>query len=379
MRITAQLIEAIADQHLWAESYDRDLRDVFTLQREVAGAIVQGIQIKVTPQERTHLKRVRQIEPAAYESYLKGRYYWNKRTSESVKKGIAYFEHAIEKDPNYASAYAGLADCYNILGFYGVLPPIESFPRAKAGALKALEIDDTLPDAHASLGYAKLFYDWEWLEAEKEIQRSLALNPSYATAHHFYGNLLTVTGRSEDAIARFRQGTEVDPLSLIINAGVGWALYHARRYREAEEQFQKTLELDPSFALGHSWLGQVYEQQQRLQEAVKEMQEGVTLSGESTYAMARLGHTYGLAGQNEESQRILNELKILSKHSYVSSYDVALIFTSLGANDEAFAWFERSYKERAQGLTLFKVDPRIDALRSDPRFQDLLRRMNFPH
>jgi serine/threonine protein kinase/Tfp pilus assembly protein PilF len=376
VRITAQLIEAAADQHLWVESYDRDLRDVFTLQREVAGAIVQGVQIKVTPQERTYLKRVRHTEPEAYESYLKGRYYWNKRTADSLRKGIAYFEHAVEKDPSYALAYAGLADSYNILGFYGIFPPKQSFPRAKAAALKALEIDDSLPEAHASLGYVKLYHDWEWPEAEKEFQRSLVLNPSYATGNHFYGNLLIVTGRTEDAVARFGMALELDPLSLIINAGLGWALYHSRQYKDAEEQVRKALELDSNFALGHLWLGQVYEQQQLFQEAVNEMHKGVTLSGESTYAIARLGHAYGLAGQREEARRVLNELQILSKHSYVSAYDVAVIFVSLNENDEVFKWLEKAYDERAQGLALLKVDPRVDVLRSDSRYNDLVLLMN---
>jgi serine/threonine protein kinase/Tfp pilus assembly protein PilF len=378
VRITAQLIHAATDEHLWAESYERDLRDILSLQSEVAQAIAQEIKIKLTPQERARLGRVHRVDPEAHDAYLRGRFHWNKRTEEALTEAIAYFKNAIEKDPSYALAYAGLADAYNILGFYAVRPPRETFPKAKAAALKALELDDTLAEARASLGYAKSCYDWDWLASEKVFKQAIELNPGYPIAHQWYGSTLTMMGRHDEAIAEQRRAQELDPLSVVISASVGWLLYYARRFDEAIEQSRKTLEMDPNFALAHLWLGWAYEQTGRYKEASEEAKKAVTLSGGSPYYRASLGHAYAQSGMKVEAEKILEELNEVPQRMYVSPYFLAEIYTGLGENEEAFRWLERAYEERANLLVFLKVEPKVDPLRSDPRFQDLLRRMNFP-
>src|SRR5208282_107481 len=378
LRITAQLIQVTDQTHLWAESYERDLRDALALQSEVALAIASEINVKLTPQQRTRLANTRPLIPAAYEAYLKGRFYWNKRTADGVKKGIEHFEKAIEKDPSCPLAYVGLADSYGTLGFYAYAAPRDAYPKAKATALRALEIDDELTEAQASLADVKLYYDWDWSGAEKEFNRVVERNPAYATGRLIYGDLLIAMGRFKEGIAETEKAQELDPLSLIINAGVGWCFYFARQYDRAIEQFRKTLEMDQHFVPAHAWLGETYLQQGLFPEGITELRAASEISGGSHLYIALLAHAYGVAGDKAQAQKILDQLKDQSARSYVSSYSIGEVCLALGDRNQAFDWLEKAYEERARALVMLKVEPKVDPLRSDPRFQDLLRRMNFP-
>jgi TolB-like protein/Tfp pilus assembly protein PilF len=378
VRITAQLIEAATDQHLWAESYDRELRDILTLQSEVARAIAREIQIKLTPQEQARLCCVQQIDPEAHECYLMGRYHWNKRTNDALFKAIDYFQQAIEKDADFALAYAGVADCYNILGFYSLLPSNQAFPPAKAAAAKAMEIDDRIAEAHASLAFVKFYHDWEWAAAESEFRRAIQLNPGYATAHHWYAEYLVAMGQPELCIAEFKRAHELDPLSLIINAGIGWAYFYARHYDSAIEQCQKIVEMDPSFIPARLFLGQAFQQKAMYDEAIAEFRQTLNQSCGATEIMAELGHAYAVAGRNDEARQVLSELLELSERRHVSPYGIAIVQLGLRDTDQAFAWLEKAYAGRSHFMPLVGVDPRLDGLRSDPRFEDLLRRIGLP-
>jgi serine/threonine protein kinase/Flp pilus assembly protein TadD len=376
VRITAQLLYGPTDRHLWGESYERNLTDVLGLQSELALAIAKEIRAKVTPQEETHLTSAGPVNKEAYELYLKGRYHWNKRTEEGLKKGIEHFKQAIEKDPGYALAYAGLADSYFILAYYSWLPPKEAYPKARAAAMKALELDDLLAEGRAALASVKRDFEWDWVEAEKQFRQAFKLTPSYAYAHQWCANLFNLLGRREEALTEMKKALELDPLSLIINADLGRTYYWARQYDQSLEQFRKTLDLDPNFALAHLWLGQVYEQRRMYETAISEFQKGISLSGGgSTYALARLGHAYAVAGRRVEAQMVLNQLNDLSKQKYVSPYDIAVIYAGMGEKNQAFAWLERAYDERSVWMTHLKVDPSLDPLRSDLRFTELLKKI----
>jgi TolB-like protein/Flp pilus assembly protein TadD len=378
VRITAQLIEAATDRHLWAESYERNLTDILTLQSEVARAIAQEIKVTVTPAEEARLAGARPVNPEAHDLYLRGRYHLNKRMEEGMKRGVEYFQQAVDKDPNYAPAYAGLADAYTLLGWYAVLAPKDAHSKAKAAATKALEIDDTLADAHTSLAAITLNYEWDWLGSERKYKRAIELNPNYATAHQWYGGYLALMGRSDEAMAEIKRAQQLDPVSLIINVAAGLYIYRLREYDLAIEQVRKGLELDPNYALAHSTLGLIYTQKERLGEAIAEHQKAITLSGRAPFYVAWLGHVYGVAGKRAEAQKLLTELKELSKRRYVSPHTIAEIYIGLGEKDQAIHWLEKAYEERSPWLVWLLKDPRVDLLRDDPRFQSLLRRMNFP-
>jgi len=378
VRITTQLIDARTDRHLWAQSYERDLRDVLELQSEVAQAIANEIKIKVTPQEQVRLARARPVSPEAHEAYLKGRYYWNLRTEESLKRGIGYFQQAIEKDPGCALAYVGLADSYlNLIG-WDLTAPREAYPRAKAAALKALEVDETLAEAHVPLGAAGFAYDWDWVGAEKELRRAIELNPSYATAHNFYAQCLMFMGRHNEALAEIKRAQDLDPVSPINNTVGGMVFFFARRYDEAIAECQRSLELNAGFYPAHLFLAEAYEQERLYDEAISEYRKATALQEGSTRAAAGLARGYAAAGRRTEALKIISDLRELSKRRYVSAYGIAQIYTALGDFDHAWAWLEKAFEERSFQLIWLKVDPTIDALRSDPRFQDLLHRMNFP-
>jgi len=376
VRISAQLIEAATDRHLWAKSYERDLSDVLQMEGELARAVAREIQVKLTPQEQTRLTSARTVNPEAHDAYLKGRYYMNKTTEENVNKGIKYFQHAISIDRGYASAYAGLADAYYLLSNLR-LPPQEAMPKARAAATKALELDQTLADAHTSLAVVKAFYDWQWPEAENEFKRALKLNPSYAPAHVWYGSLLSDLGRHDEALAEIQRALEIDPLSVNTSERLGETYYWRRQYDLAIEQYRKTLEMDPSFFPAHWGLGWAYEQKGMLKEAIAEDKETVRLGG-GLGASALLGHAYAVAGKKSEAQQILRQLKSQSGKSFVSAYDIATIYVGLGEKERALTLLEDGYEQRAEGLVWLKVDPVFDSLRSDPRFQDLLRRVGLP-
>jgi eukaryotic-like serine/threonine-protein kinase len=377
VRITAQLIHAATDQHLWAESYERDLRDILSLQSEVARAIANEIQLKLTPQDHARLASIRMVDPEAYQLYLKGRFHWNKRTEAGLKKGIEYFHQAIDLDPKYALAYSGIADCYSLLGWdlFGALPPREALQTAKAAAMKALELDDKLAEVHSSLAWTKLVFDWDWSGAESEFRRAIELNPGYAPAHQYYAECLAGMGRYDRALAEIKRGQQLDPLSLIINTVVGWILYFQRRLEVAIGQFKKAIELDPNFWVAHWTLGRAYEEGVMMAEAAAEFQKAIKLSAGSPLSIAALGHVYAISGNKAEAQKLIGELQKLSKQRYVSPFCIATIYAGLGEEDQALDWLEIAHEERSGWLIWLKADPYCDPLRFNPRFEQLLRRM----
>ncbi|MBF8295776.1 MAG: hypothetical protein HW389_2321 [Bacteroidetes bacterium] len=382
VRITAQLLHAPTDRHLWAESYERNLTDVLSLQSEVALAIVKEIRAKITPQEETRLTSAPAINKEVYELYLKGRFYWNKRTEEGMRKAIEYFDQAIEKDPNLALVNAGLADSYIFLGLQeatlGGTPPKESFPKAKAAALKAVEIDETLAEGHTSLAVVKRYYDRDFVGAEREFKRAIELNPNSAYTHLHYAISIVGMGRLDEALAEVKRARELDPLSLAINSTVGWVLYFARQYDLSIEQLKKTLEMDPNFAIAHYRLGLAYQQKERHEEAIAAFQKAVTLSGGGPLAIAALGHAYAVSGRRNEAQKVLAELHELAKQRYVAAFYFAAIYAGIGEKDQAFAWLEKAYEERSESLLRLNYDPRFNSLRADPRFKELLKKIELP-
>ena len=376
VRITAQLIEARKDRHLWSNNYERDLSDILKLQREVANAIAKEINIALTPKEQAFLEQAHAVNPEAYQLYLKGRFFWNKRTAEGLNRANDYFEQSINKDPNCAQAYAGLADSYNILGEYGYLPPKEAFPRAKAAALKALEIDDTLTEAHASLAWIKFDHDWDWEGAEREFKRAIELNPAYATAHHWYALYLARMARFDEAVREITRSLELDPLSLVINRSIGLIFYHARQYDRSIEALRKTIEMDPNFSSVHWWLGLVYLQKSMYKKALAEFQREKNLAKVfSPFALQSIGLAYAKMGKSEEAQHVLNELIEKRKEAYVQPSLIATLYFVLGKESQGFEWLKKAYEGRDSGLTYLKTDPVFDNVRSDPRFKALLEKM----
>lgn len=373
VRITTQLIHATRDQHLWAESYERDFRDILSLQSEIARQVANQVRVILTPQEQAQLGNARRVNPEAHEWYLKARYYWNKRTEEGVKKAISYFHQAIDNDPTYAQGYAGLADCYNILGYYNMLPPIEAYPKGKAAALKALELDNSLADAHAALGVVKRDFEWEWSQAEEEFRRAIELNPGCVDAYHWRSTLLSMLGRHAEALCEKKRALAMDPLSVVIKTDLGRMFYFSRDYDQAIEQYRAALIMDPNFVSAHLWLAQAYEQKGLLEQAISELESGVRLSGESTFALARLGQGYALAGRSDEAHAVLKQLATFSNQKYVSPYDIAMLHVALQESDAAFTYLQRALEQRSLWLGYLNVEPQVDPIRSDPRFQELLR------
>jgi TolB-like protein/DNA-binding winged helix-turn-helix (wHTH) protein/Flp pilus assembly protein TadD len=378
VRITAQLIDATADKHLWSQSYEGELKDTLALQNQVARAIADQIRIKLNPQEQAALKIARVVNPEAYESYLKGRYFWNKRTPDSLKVALAYFNQAIDEDPNYAQAYSGLADTYALLGDwqYAVMTSKEAFPRAKAAAIKALELDSTLSEAHNSLAFCFDAFDWDLESAGKEFQRSIELNPGYATAHHWYAWHLSLLGRFDEALEEMRKAKNLDPLSLIINADLAELLVIAHFYDESIIQSRATIAMDPNFALAHNQLAQAYLQKHMNVEAIAELQKAVELSGGSPTCVANLARAYAASGKTSEAVKLLGDLKNHSNRGYSDASEVAVVYAALGDKDQAMHWLEIGYEERFNPGVLLR--PGFNPLRSDQRFQDLLRRIGFP-
>jgi TolB-like protein/DNA-binding winged helix-turn-helix (wHTH) protein/Tfp pilus assembly protein PilF len=378
VRITAQLIEASTDKHLWSQSYEGELRDTLALQSRVASAIADQIRINLTPREQAALKSIKVVNPEAYESYLKGRYFWSKRTADGLEAALAYFKQAIEEDPNYAKAYSGLSDTYALLGDwqYAVMTPKEAFPKAKAAAIHALELDNTLGEAHTSLAFVLDGFDWDLDAGGKEFQRAIELNPGYATAHHWYAWHLSLLGRFDEAIVEMRKAENLDPLSLIINADLAELLGLAHSYDESIRQSRKTIEMDPNFALAHNQLAQAYLQKHMYAEAVAELQKAVKLSGDSPTCIANLARAYVASGKRSEAVKLLDDLKKRSSTGYSNSSEIAMIYASMGDNDQAMHWLEKGFEERFNPGVLLR--PGFDPLRSDPRFQNLLRHVGLP-
>lgn len=375
IRITAQLINVKDGFHLWSDIYDRKLERIFDVQIDVAENIVNALKTRLTPEEKKRLSVIPQIKPEAYQAYLKGRFYWNKRTGEDLRKAINYFEKAIEEEPDYALGYGGLADCYNLLSFYSNVPSKESFPMARKAALKSIALDETLAEAHNSLAYATYRYYWDFAGAEREFKLAIELNPNYASARFWHGEFLMMQGRFSEAFREMNLALELDPVSLIINSSFGLLYYYARQPEKAVRQARKTLELDPNFAHAHSVLGEAYAYLNKFPEAIAEIEKAVELSGGSSFYMSQLGWTYAQAGKDNEAKRILEKLKELSNKHYVSPFNIAWVYAGLKENDRAFDWLERAYEERYELLITIKTTPNLDPIRTDERFSELLKKI----
>ncbi len=376
VRITAQLIDTAEDRHIWAETYDRDLRDVVGLQGDVAHSIANAIRARVTPAEFARITPNRRIDPEAYEAYLKGRFFFAKRTSEGMYKGLEYFQQAIRKDPRYAEAYAGLAMTYQNLGSYEMLPPKETYPKAREAADKALQLDGALSEAYTARGLVSSMYEWDWNAAEQDFQSAFKVNSNDATAHHWYAEHLVNIGQADRAVAELERARELDPLSLPINATLGRVYRDARRYQESINQCRKTLALDPDFAMAHWCLGVSYVAEKQYAEAITEMQRASAVGGSPLYLYG-LGYAYAAAGNRTKARATIEALKLRADKTYVPAYFIAAIYGELSEKDQAFAWLQRAYDERDPQITYLLLDPFIDPLRSDARFTAMVRKIGF--
>ncbi|HEY6221309.1 MAG TPA: tetratricopeptide repeat protein, partial [Candidatus Eisenbacteria bacterium] len=380
LSIRAELVDARDDTHLWGEEYNRKLSDLLNVQEEIARDISGKLRQRLSGAEKKRLTRRYTEDAEAYGLYLRGRYHWNKRTGEDLQKGIGYFQQAIEKDPTYALAYAGLAESYGILWNYTGLSSSETLPKAKAAALKALELDDALPQAHAVLAMTNQMFDWDFPAAEREMRRAIELDPKYPTAHHWFSLLLSDTGRHEEAIAEAERAYEMDPLSPIISNLRASVAYNARQYDRAIEAARKTIELDKNLNISWVALGMSLEQKKMYPEAIAAFEDAVGRSDRWIQAVAALAHAYAVSNRRAEAMPLIEELKGQSERGRDSLVNIALIYAGLGQNDEAMAWLDRAYRARSAWLIQLslKVDPRWDTLRADGRFQDMLRRIGFP-
>jgi tetratricopeptide (TPR) repeat protein len=381
VRITAQLIRATDQTHLWAETYDRDVRDVLALQNDVAQCIAREIRLVLPPREQARLAGSRPVNPEAYEAYLKGRSLWYERTSMSLVKSIEYFQRAIQKEPRYALAHAGLADAYGLLAIipWDGLAPREAMPKAKAAALKALEIDDSLAEAYASLALVLHRYDWDWKGAEENYKRAIHLNPNNARPHLWYGWLLKTAGRREEALAELKEAEEVtkriDPLGLVdIRASVANSLYLAQQYDRAIEECNRASELNPEYFLLHYVLGRAYAQKKMYPRAIRILEEAVDSHPGNLVLVMGLGHTYAVSGRKAKALKVLEDLKEQRKKRYIPAIYIAAIYAGLRDKDQAFTWIEECFQERSDGMTYLYVERLFDSLRSDPRFGEFIRR-----
>jgi TolB-like protein/DNA-binding XRE family transcriptional regulator len=376
LRVSVRLINADSGFQLWSERFDRRMTDLFALQDEITLAIIEQLKVELLEKEKLALLGRRQGNLEAYNLYLKGRHYWAQRP-QGINKAIEYFDLAIGKDPHSALARAGLADCYVTLGSWenGVLPPVQAMAKAKAAATQALELDSRLAEAHATLAYRTTHYDWDWTTAEAQYRRALELNPNYAVSHHWYSHYLTAMGRTAESLAASKRCLELDPLDLVINIHMAWHHHFARQYDEAVEQCWKTNELHPNSFWPPYFFALAYQQQGKIAEAAAEFKKAIQMSGSVTFTIAGLGHLYASAGKSAEARAILDELRSRAQNTYVPAYDLALVCAGLGWTDGAFEWLNKAFEERSGWLTYLKAEPRLDSLRGDSRFNDLLRRV----
>ena len=373
LNVQVDLVDAATGAQIWGAGYDRKLTDLVAIKQAIAQEITAKLKLKLSSEEQRRLVKRDSSNAEAYQFYLRGRYFWNKRTPDGIKQAIDQFQQAIQRDPNFALGYTGLADSYIALTFYNFAAPHETMPKAKESALKAVALDDTAAEPQASLGNILVNYDWNWSAAEKAFKRSIELKPDYATGHEWYAiHYLTATGRLEEAVQEMKKALELEPASLIMNTFMGATLYYAGRYDEAVDQCRRTIEMDPNFAVAHWHLGLAYEQKQVFDAAIEEFQKAISLSGGSPLMKAALGHAYAKSQKKDEANKILGELNELSKQEYVSSYEVATIYVALGDNEQAFQLLEKAYAEHSFHLVRLNVSPHFKAISSDPRFQDLV-------
>jgi len=376
LSVQVDLVDASTGAQLWGSVYDRKIADLVAVKQAIAQEVTAKLKLKLSSEEQHRLIKRDSINPEAYQFYLRGRYFWNKRTPDGIKQAIEQFQQGIERDPNFALGHVGLADSYIGLTFYDFAAPHETMPKAKESAIKALALDNTVAEAHASLAHVLMNYDWNWSEAEKEFKRSIELKPDYATAHQWYAiHFLTATGRLEEAVQEMKKALELEPASLVMNTFMGATLYYAGRYDEAIDQCRRTIEMDPNFAVAHWHLGLAYEQEQVFDAAIEELQKAVSLSGGSPLMKAALGHAYAKSQKKHEANKILDELNELSKQQYVSPYEVATICVALGNDEEAFQLLGKAYTEHSFHLVYLNVWPEFKSVSSDSRFQGLVQRV----
>jgi TolB-like protein/Tfp pilus assembly protein PilF len=372
LSISVELVNTLDNSRIWGNQYKKKVSEVFDFQKEISNSIAENLRLKLTGEELKRIGKRYTESPEAYQTYVRGRFFWNKRTEAGLKTAIEYFKQAIEKDPNFALAYAGLADSYCILPQYSSFRPIEAFEKAKVAVSKALELDDTIAEAYAALAWIHAHWDWDWAGAQKEFERAIELNPSYATAHHWYAFLLMFLGQFDESIEQVKHAQELDPLSLIINANVGFIHYYARRYDEAIEYYRKALEMDPNSAEIHWYLGMAYCQKGLYDKALQELQTAIAFSKDLPKYQSSLGYIYVLIGKKDEAVKIVTELE----ETEGAWYYAAIVYAALGDKDHAFQCLEKSYKEHLTGMPYLKIKPEFDSLRPDPRFKALLKKIN---
>jgi TolB-like protein/Tfp pilus assembly protein PilF len=375
VRITAQLIHAHSDQHLWAESYERDLRDILAVQSDIAREVANQIRIMLTPEEQARLEVARPVDPRAHDLLLKARFQRNQRTEESVRKALSYFQSALEIDPKWAEGYVGIADCHNILAYYNGLAPKDAYSRSEKAARKALVLDPSLGEAHAAIGVVKRDYEWDWAAAEQYFQRAIKLNPGCVDAYHWRGTMFGMLGHHREGLNEKMKALELDPLSPVYRTDVGRVHYFVREYDQAIENYRAALEIDPTFFFTHALLGQAYLQKGMFKPALAAFQTAARLTSDSAFTLARLAHGQARAGEGGKARSLLKRLQAIAKRGYVSAYDFALVHAGLGHEEETFTWLKRALAERSIWLGYLNVEPAFDVLRGNPQFQSLLKRI----
>jgi TolB-like protein/Tfp pilus assembly protein PilF len=374
LQINVELVDANDGAQLWGETYNRPLADLMTLQEEMSAEIVEKLRLRLTGAEKKKLRKKTTENSEAYQLYLKGRYHWNKRTEDSLKRGIQFFREAIESDPSFASAYSGLADSFITLATNIPLPPQEAMPKAKAAAMKAIEIDEGLAEAWASLGAVRWWFEWDWAGAEQAYRRAIELNPNYATAHDGYAMLLSARGRFADAIDQVTKAADLDPLSMIIAVHAGWPFYFARDFEGAIRRFRKALELDERFIPAHGWLGMALGQQHRYAEAIDAFARALEVD-RIPILMAMLAHTHAIAGDRDRALELLRALTEERRRRYISPYDIAVVHAGLGDTASAIAQLEAALEEHSAWMVFLNVDPRLDSLRGESRFAEIAAKL----
>lgn len=377
VRITAQLINVEDGFHFWSEQYDENMDDIFALQNKIAEAIAAKLEITLLDKDKALAKKPTPGKEA-YDLYLKGRSSWNLRTPPELKKGIDFFQQAIKLDPKYAAAYSGLADCYTALGYGSFISPKDAFPKALEFATKALELDSTLAEPHASLGYYRFYYDWDWAAAEQELRAAIALNPNYELGYDWYGYYLTAMKRYDEAKIIFKKAIELDPLSVPFRTDISFCYYYTGDYDNAIKKLQESIRMNPKFMLAHIWLGRTYQVKKMYPEAVKEYKKALEVTPDWPVALSQIGNVYGVSGNKAEAQKILESLVALSSNKFVTSYGVALVNMGLGDKEKAFEWLNKAYEERSHWLVWLRSDPRWDSIRTDKRFIELVSRVGLP-